>query len=201
MKDKLKELKLKTVWNASLSLLVLACNLILSYSHSVQLLQLAGMVGVFAHIGVVAIEAIFFQSSLNIMIARFKGNKIGIPNVLGTIMGLALVWLSNIHYGKQFGILGIIIGATIPLGILVSEAMLSKEVIGGEEKAEPKEKPKKAEKKKKPKFKIAPDVDKYFSKYLNEFGKLPSIRETMKACNISKWFAERSLETKREVSS
>lgn len=115
--------------NITGALVVLLCNLVVSYNHSIQLFQAGGFTGWMAHVAVVAAETTFILGALNIVVARTRGNPPGAPAILGGLLGVALVSWSNVSAGWEKGITGILLGLATPASLIVAEAILSRAIL------------------------------------------------------------------------
>lgn len=107
------------------SLVVLACVVVVSYSHTYALMESVGFHGVFGHFAVIAFEALFLVSVTNIVFAKTKGVPPGTPLYLGSFLGLSVVFWGNVRAGMVYGITGAIIGGLIPVTLVVGESILA----------------------------------------------------------------------------
>src|SRR5690606_1398902 len=107
------------------SLVVLACVLVVSYSHTYALMVSVGFHGIFGHFAVVAFEALFLVSATNIVFAKTRGGPPGTPLYAGFFLGLSVVFWGNVQAGLDYGITGAIIGGLIPVTLVVGESILA----------------------------------------------------------------------------
>mgnify|MGYP001236390292 FL=1 len=107
------------------SLVVLACVLVVSYSHTYALMVSVGFHGIFGHFAVVAFEALFLVSATNIVFAKTRGVPPGTPLYAGFFLGLSVVFWGNVQAGLDYGITGAIIGGLIPVTLVVGESILA----------------------------------------------------------------------------
>ena len=107
------------------SLVVLACVLVVSYSHTYALMVSVGFHGIFGHFAVVAVEALFLVSATNIVFAKTRGVPPGTPLYAGFFLGLSVVFWGNVQAGLDYGITGAIIGGLIPVTLVVGESILA----------------------------------------------------------------------------
>lgn len=107
------------------SLVVLACVVVVSYSHTYSLMESVGFHGVFGHFAVIAFEALFLVSVTNIVFAKTKGVPPGTPLYLGSFLGLSVVFWGNVRAGMVYGVTGAIIGGLIPITLVVGESILA----------------------------------------------------------------------------
>src|SRR5690606_30025602 len=89
---------------------VLACNLVVSFSHTLGLFRAGGFSGGLEIIATVGVETVFIMGALNIVVARLRGVSPGVPAILGGLLGVALVSWSNVSAGWEYGITGILLG-------------------------------------------------------------------------------------------
>jgi hypothetical protein len=109
--------------------LVLVCNLVVSFNHTLALFRSGGFNDGLEYVAAVGVETTFIMGALNIVYARLKGISPGAPAVLGGLLGVALVGWSNVSAGWSYGLTGILLGLAIPSCLIVSEAILSREAI------------------------------------------------------------------------
>lgn len=114
--------------------LVLVCNIVVSFNHSLELFRYGGFTNGLEYVGVVAAEITFIMGGLNIVSSRLAGYSPGIPAYLGGLLGVALIGWSNISAGWEYGLTGILLGAFTPLSLILSEAILSRAIIQGRKK-------------------------------------------------------------------
>lgn len=107
------------------SLVVLACVLVVSYSHTYALMVSVGFHGIFGHFAVVAFESLFLVSATNIVFAKTRGVPPGTPLYAGFFLGLSVVFWGNVQAGLDYGITGAIIGGLIPVTLVVGESILA----------------------------------------------------------------------------
>jgi hypothetical protein len=191
-------------WNILLSLLILLVTLFISYHHSVALFELGGFEGVYAHLGVISAELTFLQGAMNIIIARLQGKKPGAPATMAGLLGLLLVGLSNVMAGIDFGIIGIVLGAAVPVALLVSESMLAKSFLykveekNDETVSSP---PTKKVWRKRRKRQTPPEVMEWVENFYKEKGVLPTRIILMKELQLKEWTARQIVkEFKTKVS-
>ena len=110
-------------------LVILVFNLVVSFYHSLQLFRAGGYTGVHAYLAVGAIEILFLVCAFTIIANRIKGTKPSTFTKAGGVIGVGVVMWSNIHAGIDYGITGIILGALIPLTLVVAEGVVSSEII------------------------------------------------------------------------
>lgn len=107
------------------SLVVLACVLVVSYSHTYALMVSVGFHGIFGHFAVVAFEALFLVSATNIVFAKTRGVPPGTPLYAGFFLGLSVVFWGNVRAGLDYGLTGAIIGGLVPVTLVVGESILA----------------------------------------------------------------------------
>lgn len=110
---------------------VLLCALVLSYHHSVELMAAGGYQGIYRHLAVVLAELTFLAGAANVVLARIQKRPPGIPPVLGALFGVALTGWANISAGVEYGITGILLGAMVPVALVISEAILAHFLLRG----------------------------------------------------------------------
>lgn len=103
---------------------VLACNLVVSFNHSLDLFRSGGFDGYLAYVAVVGCEITFVMGALNIVLARIKNERPGIPAILGGLLGVLLVGWSNVAAGWAYGITGILLGLSTPVSLVIAESIL-----------------------------------------------------------------------------
>lgn len=108
--------------------LVLVCALVVSFNHSISLF-IAGGFGALAVWGVVGVETTFLLGALNIVVARMRHQSPGWPAYAAGALGTVLVGWSNVAAGLPYGWTGVLLGAAIPLALLISEGMLSRALL------------------------------------------------------------------------
>lgn len=109
--------------------IVLVCVVAVSYSHTLALFGMGGFTGIFQHMAVIAVEVTFLLGALNMVVSRFKGRHPGIPAILGGLFGVSIVGWGNIEAGVNYGIHGVLLGAAIPISLIIAEAILSKAIL------------------------------------------------------------------------
>lgn len=134
--------------NVIAAFVVLICNLIVSFTHSLELFRSGGFHGGLEWVAVFAVEITFVMGGFNIVTSRMNGKSPGTPAKLGGLLGVLLVGWSNIRAGVDYGITGVILGAATPISLIIAEAILSHAFIQKPNKVEElekveKEKPKK----------------------------------------------------------
>jgi hypothetical protein len=108
---------------------VLICNLIVSFNHSLELFRSGGFRGELAYLSVIAAETTFILGALQIVVSRLRGESPGLPAWLGGILGVGLVSWSNVKAGWEFGIVGILLGLATPLSLVVAEMIVSRALL------------------------------------------------------------------------
>ena len=108
--------------------LVLVCNLVVSFHHSIDLFRAGGFGGL-AIVAVVGVEVTFLLGALNLVVARMKRQPPGAPAVAGGLLGTGLVAWSNVAAGWEYGLVGILLGLATPASLLVAEGILSRAII------------------------------------------------------------------------
>lgn len=109
--------------------IVLICVVAVSYSHTLALFGMGGFTGIFQHMAVIAVEVTFLLGALNMVVSRFKGRHPGIPAIIGGLFGVGIVGWGNIEAGVNYGIHGVLLGAAIPISLIIAEAILSKAIL------------------------------------------------------------------------
>lgn len=108
---------------------VLACNLVVSFSHTLDLFRAGGFSGGLEIIATVGVETVFIMGALNIVVARLRGVSPGAPAVMGGLLGVVLVSWSNVAAGWEYGWPGVLLGLATPASLIVAEAILSREIV------------------------------------------------------------------------
>lgn len=109
--------------------LVLVCNLVVSFNHSIELFRSGGFTGALALWAVVGAEVTFLLGALNLVVARMKHQPPGAPAIAGGLLGTGLVAWSNVAAGWEYGLVGVALGLMPPASMLVSEGILSREIL------------------------------------------------------------------------
>lgn len=109
--------------------IVLVCVVAVSYSHTLALFGMGGFTGIFQHMAVIAVEVTFLLGALNMVVSRFKGRHPGIPAIIGGLFGVSIVGWGNIEAGVNYGIHGVLLGAAIPISLIIAESILSKAIL------------------------------------------------------------------------
>lgn len=117
------------VLNVLGAFLVLICNLVVSFNHTLELFRAGGFKGTLAPIGVIAVETTFILGALNLVVSRLKGVSPGGPAIMGGLLGVALVTWSNVRAGWSYGLEGILLGLATPVSLVISEAILSRAIL------------------------------------------------------------------------
>lgn len=125
------------VLNILVAALVLVGAVIVSYSHTAQLFAQNGYSGWLVHVGVGVVELTFLMGALNIVTARVKGVRVGVPPMLGGLLGVLVVGYSNVRAGLPYGFEGVALGAVIPLSLIVTEGILAWAILTGRKAGEP----------------------------------------------------------------
>lgn len=110
--------------------IILICVVSVSCLHTVALFESVGFQRVEAILIVIAVEAIFLLSCLNLVVSRIRQTKPGLPAIAGFLYGTALVGWSNVSYVYDHGIAGWLLGASIPVGLIIAEGVITREIIG-----------------------------------------------------------------------
>lgn len=110
---------------------VLLCAVVLSYHHSVELMAAGGYQGVYRHLAVILAELTFLAGAANVVLARIQKRSPGVPPVLGALFGVVLTGWANISAGLEYGMTGILLGAMVPLALVISEAILAHFLLNG----------------------------------------------------------------------
>lgn len=109
--------------------IVLVCVVAVSYSHTLALFGMGGFTGIFQHMAVIAVEVTFLLGALNMVVSRFKGQHPGIPAIIGGLFGVGIVGWGNVEAGVNYGLHGVLLGAAIPISLIIAEAILSKAIL------------------------------------------------------------------------
>mgnify|MGYP001175444395 CR=1 FL=1 len=109
--------------------IVLFCVVVVSYSHTLALFGMGGFTGIFQHMAVIAIEVTFLLGALNLVVSRMRGVSPGVPATIGGIFGIAVVGWGNVEAGIDYGLHGIILGAAIPVSLIIAESILSRAIL------------------------------------------------------------------------
>lgn len=126
MKQEAKWVKRANVW---LGALILACAMILSYSHTADLFRWAFYEGWLAHVGVIMVELTFFLGAMNVILSRSVGLAAGWPARMAFMFGALLVGWSNVSSGKMFFSreeTAVMLGLAIPICLFLMEAIVSR---------------------------------------------------------------------------
>lgn len=110
--------------------IILICVVSVSCLHTVALFESVGFQRVEAILIVIAVEAIFLLSCLNLVVSRIRETKPGLPAIAGFLYGTALVGWSNVSYVYDHGIAGWLLGVSIPVGLIIAEGVITREIIG-----------------------------------------------------------------------
>jgi hypothetical protein len=111
------------------ALVVLACAMIVSFQHSIELFEKgAGYQGYQSIVIVVAIEVVFIMSAAVIMNKRMNGEKPGAYTISGGIFGLIVVMWGNIRVSLDYGIEGILLGLAVPIAVVLAEGIFGEAV-------------------------------------------------------------------------
>jgi hypothetical protein len=117
------------ILNITAAFLVVVCNLVVSFNHSLELFLAGGFTGGLEYVAVVAVEVTFLMGGLNIVASRLKGVSPGAPAVMGGLLGVLLVSWSNVAAGWAYGVTGVLLGLATPMSLLVAEAILSRAIL------------------------------------------------------------------------
>lgn len=115
--------------NVWLGALILACAMILSYSHTADLFRWAFYEGWLAHVGVIMVELTFFLGAMNVILSRSVGLAAGWPARMAFMFGALLVGWSNVSSGKMFFSreeTAVMLGLAIPICLFLMEAIVSR---------------------------------------------------------------------------
>jgi len=126
VKQEAKWVKRANVW---LGALILACAMILSYSHTADLFRWAFYEGWLAHVGVIMVELTFFLGAMNVILSRSVGLAAGWPARMAFMFGALLVGWSNVSSGKMFFSreeTAVMLGLAIPICLFLMEAIVSR---------------------------------------------------------------------------
>lgn len=123
--------KFMKVFNLICAGAVFVCAVVLSYHHSIDLMAAGGYQGFYRHLAVVLAELTFIAGAANLVLARIQKRPPGIPPVLGALFGVALTGWANISAGVEYGITGILLGAMVPVALVISEAILAHFLLRG----------------------------------------------------------------------
>ncbi len=100
-----------------------------SFHHTISLYEAGGMTGTMAYAATIVVELMFLMGGTNMVVHRMRGNKVGWPSTAGAMAGVAMVTWSNIYALVNYGVLGIILGASTPIFLIIAESILSYEII------------------------------------------------------------------------
>jgi len=112
----------------ALGSLILGCAIYVSYNHTIELFVVHGTPYVHALAATVTVELIFVLSALIIVVGKLKHRPIGFIGTAGFLYGAGISGWANVSYYASHGISGWLIGLSIPLGVLISEAMVTKAI-------------------------------------------------------------------------
>lgn len=112
----------------ALGSLILGCAIYVSYNHTIELFVVHGTPYVHAIAATVTVELIFVLSALIIVVGKLKHRPIGFIGTAGFLYGAGISGWANVAYYAQHGISGVLIGIAIPLGVLISESMVTKAI-------------------------------------------------------------------------
>lgn len=123
--------KFMKVFNLICAGAVFVCAVVLSYHHSVELMAAGGYQWIFRHLAVVLVELTFIAGAANLVLARIQKRSPGVPPVLGALFGVVLTGWANIRAGIPYGKTGIVLGAMVPIALVISEAILAHFLLHG----------------------------------------------------------------------
>lgn len=109
-------------------LLILGCAIYVSFAHTIELFVVHGTPYTHAIAATVTVELIFILSALIIVVGKLKSRPIGFIGTAGFLYGAGISGWANVAYYAQHGISGVLIGISIPLGVLISESMVTKAI-------------------------------------------------------------------------
>lgn len=112
----------------ALGSLILGCAIYVSYNHTIELFVVHGTPYVHALAATVTVELIFVLSALIIVVGKLKNRPIGFIGTAGFLYGASITGWANVSYYASHGISGWLIGIAIPLGVLISESMVTKAI-------------------------------------------------------------------------
>lgn len=169
------------------SSIVLLSNIYVSFNHTIMLFQLGGFTGNIALAGVIGAETTFLLGVLNVTVAKLKGEKAGVPAYAGFYLGVSLILWSNIHAGLNYGITGIILGAIIPVSLIIAEAIIGRAILHTTPTT-----PVVEEQKDDPLLQVALDL-------YQKNGKIPSRRSFMETAKATEWQARKTIDSLRAM--
>lgn len=108
--------------------LILSCAIYVSYNHTIELFVVHGTPYAHAIAATVTVELIFVLSALIIVVGKLKSRPIGFIGTVGFLYGASISGWANVSYYASHGISGWLIGIAIPLGVLISESMVTKAI-------------------------------------------------------------------------
>jgi hypothetical protein len=115
--------------NITGAFVVLICNLVVSFDHSLELFRAGGFTGRLAYLAVIGAEVTFIMGALNLVSSRMRGISPGLPATSGFILGVLLVSWANVSAGWSYGLTGVLLGLATPISLIIVEAILSRAII------------------------------------------------------------------------
>lgn len=206
MKQEAKWVKRANVW---LGALILACAMILSYSHTADLFRWAFYEGWLAHVGVIMVELTFFLGAMNVILSRSVGLAAGWPARMAFMFGALLVGWSNVSSGKMFFSreeTAVMLGLAIPICLFLMEAIVSRALFqfrtatqpiaqtaqANAQAAQKAQEPAQATKQERTPLEVA-------AQYRAQHGKLPSIRKLAELAGCSEYQARKAISKLKAV--
>ena len=106
--------------------IVLICNLVVSFSHTLDLFRAGGLTGGMEYVAALGVETAFLTFAVGIVVARLRQTHPGWPATIGGLLGVGLATWANIRAGWPYGVVGILLGIYFPAMLLVAEANLAR---------------------------------------------------------------------------
>ena len=99
---------------------IFAAALIISYMHTYELMNSAGLSGMLAHLGVATFELSFALGTLSLVFDSAPR----VAALVSIALGLSVVAAANVMSGVSHGTPGVAIGLAIPAAVVVAEVLL-----------------------------------------------------------------------------
>lgn len=110
-------------------------NIYVSFNHTLTLFQEGGFAqeGLLSFLridlaAVIATELVFFMGCVNIINSHIQNRPAGYPAYLTSGLGVILIGWSNVYAQWEYGLMGFVLGLSVPIGIVLSELMFSHSV-------------------------------------------------------------------------